>query len=248
MRQLPDVRLLFMGTRHPNPDIPEMRVAVEAVELAHSLGLFDKHVFFNDGWVPFTDRQNYLLDADVGVSIHVDHIETEFSFRTRVLDYFWAGLPVVVSEGDALSRLVVERGVGLAVPPADVEALAEALFAVLTDEDLRTRCRRNAVDGAQRLRVDTRRTAARRVLPEMRTMPPISAIGMSLDRRCLRPPSLFPAELSLGSGMACATTSQSPGTMLREGGVPRLSSQVRRRVSRIRTVAEAFREGASDRS
>ena len=28
----PTVRLFFMGTKHPNPDVPEMRVAVEAVE------------------------------------------------------------------------------------------------------------------------------------------------------------------------------------------------------------------------
>ena len=47
-------------------------------------------MFFNEDWVAYDDRQNYLLEADVGVSTHLDHVETEFSFRTRILDYLWA--------------------------------------------------------------------------------------------------------------------------------------------------------------
>ena len=40
--------------------------------------------------MPYDERADYLLDADVGVSTHFPHIETEFSFRTRILDYLWA--------------------------------------------------------------------------------------------------------------------------------------------------------------
>ena len=39
-------------------------------QLAEELGLLDEHVFFNDGWVPYDERQNFLLDADIGVSTH----------------------------------------------------------------------------------------------------------------------------------------------------------------------------------
>jgi glycosyltransferase involved in cell wall biosynthesis len=141
--KVPEVRLYFMGMRHPNPDVPEMRIAVEAVALAAELGLTGRHVFFNDDWVPYADRQNYLLDADIGVSTHFTHVETAYSFRTRVLDYFWAGLPVVCTEGDALSLVVHEREVGLTVPPEDPEALADALHRLLTDDELNASCRRN---------------------------------------------------------------------------------------------------------
>ncbi len=41
-------------------------MAVDARRLADELGLTDKHVFFNEEWVAYDDRQNYLLDADVG--------------------------------------------------------------------------------------------------------------------------------------------------------------------------------------
>jgi len=142
----PDVRLFFLGLRHPNPDVPEMRMAVATRELAHELGLTDQHVFFNEDWVAYEDRQNYLLEADVGVSTHLDHVETAFSFRTRILDYFWAGLPVVATGGDALAELIETRSLGVTVPPGDVEALEEALFRLLDDEEFSTLCRKN-IDG-----------------------------------------------------------------------------------------------------
>jgi len=138
-----NVRLLFMGLRHPNPDIAEMRMAVATRELATELGLTDTHVFFNEGWVAYDDRQNYLLEADIGVSTHLAHLETALSSRTRILDYLWASLPVVATEGDVLSDLVSSRGLGLTVPAGDVDALEQALFRLLDDQDLRRQCRDN---------------------------------------------------------------------------------------------------------
>ena len=82
-----------MGLTHPNPRVPEMRMSIAARKLAADLGLTGQHVFFNSGWVPYDQRANVLLDADVGVSTHLDHAETAYSFRTRLLDYLWAGLP-----------------------------------------------------------------------------------------------------------------------------------------------------------
>ncbi|MFN2608178.1 MAG: glycosyltransferase [Acidimicrobiales bacterium] len=143
-RRQPAVRLLFMGLRHPNPDIPEMRMASATRGLAEELGLTGTHVFFNEGWVPYDERQNHLLEADVGVSTHMAHLETALSSRTRILDYVWASLPVVATEGDVLSAMVAERGLGITVPPGDVDALEAALFRLLDDEGLAKTCRENA--------------------------------------------------------------------------------------------------------
>jgi glycosyltransferase involved in cell wall biosynthesis len=136
-RHRPDVRLFFLGLKHPNPDIPEMRMAVAARELSDRLGLTGTHAFFNEGWVEYDDRQNYLLDADIGVSTHLDHVETSFSFRTRVLDYLWASLPTVATGGDALADLIEGRQIGLTVPAGDVDALEAALARILDDDALR---------------------------------------------------------------------------------------------------------------
>jgi len=129
----PKLRLYFLGVKHPNPGVPAMRIASEALSLSDSLGLTNRQVFFNTGWVDYDDRANYLLDADIGVSIHFEHIETAFSFRTRVLDYFWAGLPVVSTEGDTLAELINNYDLGLTVPPGDELALAQAIDTLLDD-------------------------------------------------------------------------------------------------------------------
>ncbi|MDQ4069897.1 MAG: glycosyltransferase, partial [Actinomycetota bacterium] len=133
----PDVRLFFLGLKHPNPDVPEMRMAVAARSLADTLGLTGKHVFFNDEWVAYEDRQNFLLEADVGVSTHLTHVETAYSFRTRLLDYLWAALPVVATAGDTFAELIKSERLGLTVPAGDVAALEEALLRMLDDDGLR---------------------------------------------------------------------------------------------------------------
>ncbi|HEX7277668.1 MAG TPA: glycosyltransferase [Acidimicrobiales bacterium] len=142
-QRVPNVRLFFMGLKHPNPDIPEMRMAVAARALSDQLGLTGTHVFFNEGWVEYEDRQNYLLEADVGVSTHIDHLETAMSFRTRILDYLWASLPVVCTAGDSLADLVESEGLGLTVPSGDVDGLEAALFRILDDEGFRKGCVEN---------------------------------------------------------------------------------------------------------
>lgn len=136
-----DVRLFFMGTKHPG--VEEMAIVRESRELAAKLGVLDRSVFFNDTWVDFDDRANYLLEADAGVSTHKLHIETTFSFRTRILDYLWAGLPMIVTEGDSFADLVQQEKLGVVVPAKDPDALADAIERVLFDDAFAQRTRKN---------------------------------------------------------------------------------------------------------
>lgn len=124
-----DVRLFFLGTRHPGVD--EMGIVREAFDLARRLGVEGTAVVFNDTWVPYADRGAYLLDADAGVSTHHIHVETTFAFRTRILDYLWAGLPMVVTDGDGFADLVRDEQLGVVVPANDVDALVAAITEVL---------------------------------------------------------------------------------------------------------------------
>jgi hypothetical protein len=118
-----------------------MQMAFRTKTLAERLGLVDSHVFFNEDWVDYEERQNFLLESDVGVSIHLDHVETAFSFRTRILDYLWASLPVVASDGDSFADLITRHDLGLVVPPNDVDALEDALYTILTDDERRAKCK-----------------------------------------------------------------------------------------------------------
>lgn len=138
-----NVRLFFQGTKHPHPGVPEMGIVAESRVLAQDLGLLGTSVFFNDSWVDYADRHNYLGEADAGVSTHFAHVETTFSFRTRILDYLWAELPMVVTEGDHFAELVATEKLGIVVPANDVSALADALETVLFDDDFIAIAREN---------------------------------------------------------------------------------------------------------
>jgi len=188
-RRLPEVRLYFLGLRHPNPQVGEMKMADDAVALADELGLVGTHVFFNDDWVDYDDRQNYLLEADIGVSTHLDHVETEFSFRTRLLDYLWASLPIVATSGDSLAALIDSSGIGVTVPAGDVDALEAALFRLLDDDAFNRSCR----------------TAIERVVPSYQWSTVLEPL-LEFCRAPSRAPDLVDPETaamvgSLGTGM-----------------------------------------------
>jgi glycosyltransferase involved in cell wall biosynthesis len=134
-RRVANVRLVFLGMRHPHPDVPEMEVARRARAFARERGLEGRHVHFIEGWVPYGERADWLLDADVAVSAHHDHVESAYAFRTRILDCLWAGLPVVATAGDALGELIDSHGLGATVPPGDASAMAAALEYVLVDPE-----------------------------------------------------------------------------------------------------------------
>lgn len=134
----PDVKLFFLGTRHPNPEIPAMKVQERTIRLAKDLGLYGRTVFFNEkGYVPYEERADYLLESDFGVSTHRRGVEARLASRTRFMDYLWAGLPIICTEGDSLAETVAREGLGEVVPVADPEALAEAIVRLASDADRR---------------------------------------------------------------------------------------------------------------
>jgi glycosyltransferase involved in cell wall biosynthesis len=121
----PGVRLVFMGAAS---GVAGRAAAAEARALAAPLG---DTVLFNEAWVPYAERAPWLLEADCALVTAVDHLETRFAFRTRMLDCFWAGLPVVCTRGDELAARVERDRLGAVVTPGDHAALADAIVAVL---------------------------------------------------------------------------------------------------------------------
>ncbi len=131
---IPNLRLVFLAGPHPNPDVPTMKVTRSARDSAALLDPDEVHIFFVDEWVPYNQRQNYLLDATIGVTIHRESIEASFSFRTRVLDYLWAGLPVIATRGDSLADRIAESGAGRVVESGDVDSVAAAIVDICSSE------------------------------------------------------------------------------------------------------------------
>jgi glycosyltransferase involved in cell wall biosynthesis len=136
-----DVRLVFLGLRRPDAKVADTTMAERAVALADELEVHGTTVLFNDAWVPYERRGAWLAESDLGVSAHFDTLEARFAFRTRLLDYLWAGLPIVTTNGDVLGDLVEQEHLGGTLPAEDVSAWVAKLGELLGDEAARDAAR-----------------------------------------------------------------------------------------------------------
>lgn len=119
------VHLVLLGVGRPELEASgQAEAAAQAVAAARRAGLLDRLVHVNSGWVPYAERGEWLSEADIGVTAHRDHVEARYAHRTRILDYLWAGLPVVATRGDTLAELVERERLGAVADPGDVAAFA----------------------------------------------------------------------------------------------------------------------------
>lgn len=138
-----NIKLVFLGTKHPNDDVPAMQETEIARELAKKSGLIDKQIFFLDGWLPYSDRIHYLKRANIALYAHKPSVEARFSHRTRVLDHILMSLPTVSTEGDYLSDYMNSNKLGISVKPYDSQGLAEAILNFANDKKLLTKYHNN---------------------------------------------------------------------------------------------------------
>lgn len=149
------VHLVFIGVKHPNASIVQHDMCACAVDLATELGLIDKFVHFNFGWVDYDDRHNFLLDADAGISSHFDNPETRFSFRTRMLDYLWCDLPIIATQGDVFGDSLIPQGTGISVGFEDLEGWVQAITILMTDKSERQKYQDNVRNYSKGFRWDS---------------------------------------------------------------------------------------------
>jgi hypothetical protein len=148
----PDVRFVITVGPPPNELTATLNAAEEARVLARERGLEGKHVFFLEEWVPYAQRDRYLRDADVGLTLHASADESPLAARARYMDYIWAGLPSVLARGDVVADQMAAAGAAKLVEPGDVEATADALDALLGDDAARAAASAAALELAGDLR------------------------------------------------------------------------------------------------
>jgi glycosyltransferase involved in cell wall biosynthesis len=111
-------RLVITAGRPPNRATDPLNTTEESRDVARQLGLLDRSVFFFDDWVPYEERNRYLTDADVGLTLHAATAEAPLAARARYMDYLWATVPSVLAEGDELAAEMAAASAALLVPLA----------------------------------------------------------------------------------------------------------------------------------
>lgn len=128
-----DIKLFFMGIGHPNMKT-DTTVADQAINLSKEFGLYNQNIFFNN-WVEYSERQNYLMEADIGISTYFNNLETRYSFRTRILDYLWCNLPMILTRGDYMADLTEKQELGLCHKELDYKELAKVILQITDDKE-----------------------------------------------------------------------------------------------------------------
>jgi glycosyltransferase involved in cell wall biosynthesis len=126
--------------RNPNAEGTPQSLFARFEERCRSRGWWGERVRVLD-WVPAERRFDLLRDVDLLCSPHHPSLETRLSLRTRFLDALAAGCAVVVTEGGAVARLVLDHEAGWVVPSGDASGLAETLAGALGNPEARERRR-----------------------------------------------------------------------------------------------------------
>jgi len=126
----------------------------ELVVLARDLGLNGSVRFFNP--LPIRDIANVMAKADLGiVPKRADSFGNE-AFSTKILEFMSVGVPVVVSS-TKIDRFYFDDSVVRFFESGNVEALAEAMYAVLSNLDLQQKMVARASEYAARNSWETRK-------------------------------------------------------------------------------------------
>lgn len=142
-KQRGDVKLFFLGTKHPNPKIKEMEMAQLTLDYAKEHNMLDKSVFVNFGWLPYEERDKYMAASFAGISTHFNNLETRFSFRTRILGYLWAELPTICTKGDSFAELIEQKNLGLTVDYDSVRSIEAAIMELVQSDEKVRQIRKN---------------------------------------------------------------------------------------------------------
>lgn len=97
----------FIVTKHLRPSTTPQKKFKEFEEWSKKEGLLDKNIHIID-WMPYNERTKAYFSSSLSLCLYPESFETELSFRTRILDFLYGGLPVIALKGSQLEKLISE--------------------------------------------------------------------------------------------------------------------------------------------
>ncbi len=127
--KFPTAKLVFPGTTHPNPHVPEPSSLSKLKSAVSNLGIESSVIF--GSWLERNQYLALLSEAACGTSAHVMGMESRYAVRTRFLDSINACLPLVVSGGDEYSPIIENYGLGTVIDSSNPEPFTRAFVSLM---------------------------------------------------------------------------------------------------------------------
>lgn len=130
-------RLVIVGAKNPYNTHPDfVKRYEELIDYINSNLKFKKIVILQE-WVKFEDRADWYLDSDCVVVINKVGPENELAWRTRLVDFMWADLPILTNGGDPLGEALIANRAAVKFGGMDKETIAGDISDVLTSKELK---------------------------------------------------------------------------------------------------------------
>ncbi len=120
------IELIMVGVKNPFNQHPDFIAKYNEVIKFIADEKLDDIVHLSD-WVPFDTRADWYLDSDAVILINKIGVENTLAWRTRLVDYIWADLPVITNGGDPLSDILESENAVEILKKMDVAGLANTL-------------------------------------------------------------------------------------------------------------------------
>lgn len=123
-------KLIVVGAKNPFNKHPDFIARYEEFIEYVSRKEMKDYVVVQD-WIDFNDRADWYLDADVVVVFNKEGEENKLSWRTRLVDFMWADLPVLTNGGDPLGEMMLGANAAVRMESLEPNGIAAAIVKIL---------------------------------------------------------------------------------------------------------------------
>ncbi len=136
------VELIMVGVKNPFNQHPDFLKKYEEVMAYISKNKMEKIVHVTD-WVKFEERAEWYLGSDAVVLINNIGVENTLAWRTRLVDYVWADLPIVTNGGDPMSDILMANDAVYILPNLEVKTIENEIIKISKDKKSLERVSKN---------------------------------------------------------------------------------------------------------
>ncbi len=128
------IELIMVGVKNPFNQHPDFIKRYEEVMDYIKNNNMDEIVHITD-WVKFEDRAEWYLGSDAVVLINNIGMENTLAWRTRLVDYVWADLPIVTNGGDPMSDILEANNAVYILPDLAAKTIEKEIIKISKDKE-----------------------------------------------------------------------------------------------------------------